>query len=63
MTVLSVQFMCCFLLKTTNAVSHGAKCEWVCRGVMSAKFSPMSNKLEAAEHVFDVTSLMQQLKL
>lgn len=53
-----------FLLRTTNAVEHGAKREWVCRGMLSAKFNPVSGsvKLLAAEHVFDVTSLMQQLQ-
>lgn len=54
--------MCCFLLRTTNAIEHGAKSEWLCRGMMSAKFNPISNKIAAAEHVFDVTSLMRKLQ-
>lgn len=54
--------MCSFSLRTTNAIEHGANREWVCRGMLSAKFSPGSPKLLAAEHVFDVTSLMQQLQ-
>ncbi|CAN0258208.1 unnamed protein product [Hapterophycus canaliculatus] len=54
--------MCSFTLRTTNAVEHGARREWLCRGMLSAKFSPGSAKLVAAEHVFDVTSLMQQLQ-
>lgn len=43
-------------------MEHGAKSEWICRGMLSATFSPVSNKLAAVEHVFDVTSLMQQLQ-
>lgn len=54
--------MCSFVLRTTNAVQHGAKREWLCRGMLSAKFIPGSAKVVAAEHVFDVTSLMQQLQ-
>lgn len=57
-----VQLMCCFLMRTTNAIEHGAKSEWLCRGMMSAKFLPMSHKLAAAEHVFDVISVMQTLQ-
>ena len=56
------QAMCCFLLRTTNAVEHGAKSEWRCRSMMWAKFSPMSNKLASISHLFDVNNLMQQLQ-
>ncbi|CAM9757578.1 unnamed protein product, partial [Laminaria digitata] len=54
--------MCCFTLRTTNAVEHGAKSEWRCRSMMWAKFTPMSNKLSSISHLFDVSSLMQQLQ-
>ncbi|CAM9517147.1 unnamed protein product [Ectocarpus fasciculatus] len=54
--------MCSFVLRTTNAVKHGARREWRCRGMLSAKFIPGSAMLVAVEHVFDVTSLMQQLQ-
>lgn len=43
-------------------MKYGAKSEWLCRGMMSSKFSQGSNKLAAAEHMFDVTSLMQRLQ-
>ncbi|CAN0483769.1 unnamed protein product, partial [Ectocarpus sp. 12 AP-2014] len=54
--------MCSFVLRTTNAVKHGAKREWRCCGMLSAKFIAGSAMLVAVEHVFDVTSLMQQLQ-
>ncbi|CBN74261.1 conserved unknown protein [Ectocarpus siliculosus] len=54
--------MCSFVLRTTNAVKHGARREWRCRGMLSAKFIAGSAMLVAIEHVFDVTSLMQQLQ-
>ncbi|CAM9766748.1 unnamed protein product [Ectocarpus sp. 4 AP-2014] len=54
--------MCSFVLRTTGAVKHGAKREWRCCGMLSAKFIAGSAMLVAVEHVFDVTSLMQQLQ-
>lgn len=48
---------------TVGAVGQGASMELTLKGNMRAKFSPASNKLIAAEILFDTSSIASQLQL
>lgn len=55
-------FMCKWDFTTKNAMVCGCRSEIVVHGMLKAVFSPVDNKITYMEEIFDVMSIMQQLR-